>query len=277
MSPTPVTEDDLHALVDGQLPAARASEVTEWLSQHPAEAARVLAWQGQRAQLRALHCEVLDEPVPQALLDTLRPPRAFGWRQGLAAGALLGLGLALGWSGHGVVNGRMAAQAAIVPGFVKEAAMAHVVYTPEKRHPVEVGANEQAHLVKWLSNRLGGELTLPSLAPQGFHLVGGRLLPGEAGQPRAQFMYENAAGERVTLYVSAVTAPPPEAAATAFRFASNGQGAAATQSFYWVDGRWGYALSAALPRATVATLADALYPQLSRTDASTKTPTNTQP
>jgi anti-sigma factor RsiW len=40
------------------------------------------------------------------------------------------------------------------------------------------------------------------LASQGYELVGGRLLSGDGGA-RAQFMFQNAAGLRLTLYLGA--------------------------------------------------------------------------
>ncbi len=70
------------------------------------------------------------------------------------------------------------------------AAVAHAVYSPEVRHPVEVGADQEAYLVRWLPKRLGANLKVPHLAAQGYPLVGGRLLPGERG-PAAQFMYQD--------------------------------------------------------------------------------------
>jgi anti-sigma factor RsiW len=143
---------------------------------------------------------------------------------------------------------------------VREAAAAHAVYVPEQRHPVEVAAQQQAHLVQWLSKRLGVALKPPVLEAQGFHLMGGRLLPGESGQARAQFMYEDQAGQRVTLYVSVLK---PETAATSapasFEWSSDG----ASHGFYWIDGRQGYALSASLPRERMQALANAVYQQLS--------------
>ena len=39
--------------------------------------------------------------------------------------------------------------------FVTTAIGAHSVYVPEVRHPVEVGAAEEAHLVQWLTKRIG--------------------------------------------------------------------------------------------------------------------------
>lgn len=157
-------------------------------------------------------------------------------------------------------RGLPAETAVQLPGFVREAAAAHAVYVPEQRHPVEVAAQQQAHLVQWLSKRLGVALKPPVLEAQGFHLMGGRLLPGETGQARAQFMYEDQAGQRVTLYVSVLK--PGTAATTApasFQWSSDG----ASHGFYWIDGRQGYALSASLPRERLQTLANAIYQQLS--------------
>ncbi len=90
------------------------------------------------------------------------------------------------------------------PRFVERADIAYALFAPEQRHAVEVGASQQDHLVTWLSKRLNRSVTIPSLSEYGFQLVGGRLLPGEEG-PAAQFMYQNAAGERLTLYMTTAT------------------------------------------------------------------------
>ncbi|MBT9552070.1 MAG: anti-sigma factor [Hydrogenophaga sp.] len=252
----PVSDPDLHAWVDGQLPPGRAEAVAEWLLSHPEEARRVQAWQSQRLGLQALHRGVLEEPVPLALARATRPQRWRGMAQALVASVLLAIGFA-GGSWWQSPDRSPAPMAQALPGFVQEARVAHVVYLPEKRHPVEVGAAEQAHLVQWLSRRLGAPLKAPLLQAQGFSLVGGRLLPGQQGEARAMFMYENTAGERITLHVSALNAAAaPEAAA--FRFTRSGE----TETFYWIDQHLGYALSGNLPRETLAVLADASYQQL---------------
>ena len=255
-------EADLHAWVDGELSPDRAAKVAQWLADNPEEAARMAALQAQNASLRALHAPVLQEPVPPHLRHALhRPSVQWRWPHALAAGIMLsvGLGAGYGWGmNHATV--RQASAVAQLPAFVREAAAAHAVYVPEQRHPVEVAAQQQAHLVQWLSKRLGVPLKAPALDAEGFHLVGGRLLPGETGQARAQFMYENAAGQRVTLYVSVLSKPDPRAAAApvAFRWTEDG----GTQGFYWIDGHQGYALSAALPREQLHVLAEAVYRQL---------------
>ena len=85
------------------------------------------------------------------------------------------------------------------------------------------------------------------------------MLPGDAsqpGSPRAQFMYENAGGDRLTLYV-AVFAPGAAPAGTEFRVLQ--QDGRAT--LYWVDGDFGYALSAS-PAVELQPLAQRVHEQL---------------
>ncbi|MGO7697159.1 anti-sigma factor family protein, partial [Rhizobium leguminosarum] len=62
-------------------------------------------------------------------------------------------------------------------------------------------------------------------------LVGGRLLPVD-GRPGAMFMYENQAGDRLTVLVGRNT----ENRTTSFRFASSDN----LDTFYWIDGELGY-------------------------------------
>jgi anti-sigma factor RsiW len=151
----------------------------------------------------------------------------------------------------------VAADSSAPPGFVRAAAVAHGVYVPEVRHPVEVSADQRGHLVAWLSKRLGAQLAAPDLVSEGFELVGGRLLPGERG-PSAQLMYQDAQGMRITLYVSRGEG---ETAATAFRFERVG----AVQSFYWIDRGLGYVLSGELPRERLSKVATAVYRELEAT------------
>ena len=185
-----------------------------------------------------------------------------GLRVFAAAAVLLAVGLMAGMAIERSVEGGRppgsGSALAAAPLFVREAAAAHAVFVPEKRHPVEVTAADEAHLVQWLSRRLGAPLKAPSLGAHGYHLLGGRLLPGE-GTPRAQFMYENQQGSRVTLFVAAFAADaaPSE---TAFRLVRDG----ARTSFYWVEDRYGYALSADGSEAEVRVLVSEVYAQLNR-------------
>src|SRR6185295_11260458 len=147
--------------------------------------------------LHQLYDPVLDESVPARLRARSRRWRAIaiaaGWvMAGICIGALAG------WQLH--ASRSLVAQQAEVPSFVKRAAIAHATYSPEVRHPVEVGADQEQHLVAWLSKRLGAPVRAPKLDSIGYALVGGRLLPGDNG-PVAHFMYQTEKGRRITLYV----------------------------------------------------------------------------
>jgi len=258
-----VSDDELHAFVDMQLDPARLPAVLAWLQQRPDDAARVLQWQAQRLHLRQLARSSDPGPTPAALTQVVtraaRRARArTPWLQAAAVVLLVAAGIAGGryWALAGGEAGSVAA--AVSPPFVRDAAVAYAVFAPETRHPVEVAAADEAHLVQWLSRRLGTPLKVPSLARFGYRLLGGRLLPGEAA-PRAQFMFENPQGGRVTLYI-AVFDPAQAPRATSFRSVRIGD----EESFYWVEDRFGYALNAKVSGVDMQALARDVYTQLQR-------------
>jgi anti-sigma factor RsiW len=242
-----ITETDLHAYADGQLDDSRRIRVEAHLAQHSAASESVRVWREQSKALRAFFNPVLSELVPQRLVAA-RPTRGRWPYYAVAAGAM-GLSFGLGWMSHYSRTDRFV-EAASLP---HRAAVAYAVYAPEVRHPVEVGADQGDHLVKWLSKRLGNELRVPVLTQQGFDLVGGRLLPGGKG-PVAQFMYQDARGQRITLYVSRRDAERD----TAFRFSQEDKVAV----FYWIDGKLGYALSGEMDRASLLAVATVVYRQI---------------
>src|SRR3977135_3377471 len=86
-----ITEDELHAYVDNELPAERRGDVEAWLAAHPDEAARVQSWQAMAEALHARYDSVADEAVPKRLeLERLvRQPRK--WMAGAIATARLGV------------------------------------------------------------------------------------------------------------------------------------------------------------------------------------------
>ena len=242
----PITEAELHAYVDGALAEGDRAGVEAWLASHTEDAERLRAYAEQNTLLRSFYNPVLEEPVPAKLLAVR--PRAW-WGYAAAAG-IFALGIGLGWFVRGVF---ITPQVVPVP-LARQAAIAHVVYSPEVRHPVEVTADEEEHLVRWLSKRLGTALKAPKLAPLGYELVGGRLLSGPQG-PVAHFMYQDARGQRLTLYVSRQRGEPRD---TAFRFSQEER----VSVFYWVDGNFGYALSGEVRRDQLLKVADVVYKQL---------------
>ncbi len=261
-----LTDAELHALVDEQVHGADRDRLLERLRHDASARQRLADWQAQRQALRELHRGLLDEPVPAALGEAARRltdarARLAHWQRwgGLAAGVLLAFGT--GWLARGQWPDTPPPHHSsnALPAFAHAATLAHAVYAPEQRHPVEVSASEQAHLVQWLSRRTGKALKVPDLRPLGYELVGGRLLPGDAGA-RAQFMFQDAQGQRITLYLGALDAGDASKTReeTAFRFTGEGP----VPGFYWVDQGFGYALSGPLAREALMALAETVYRQL---------------
>ena len=255
----PVTEDELHALVDGELAADRRPDVEAWLAQHPDDAARVAAWRSQGELLRRRYGGIADEPVPprfdlDELARTGRPLSRLATAAAVIAAFLLG-GIA-GWFGRPAWEGTPTLKAESTPAVrtvAADAIDAHKLYVVEVRHPIEVPA-DAAHLVPWLSKRIGTPLRAPDLAQIGLKLIGGRLLPGPRGAA-ALLMYEGPSGERFTLYAARATGPD-----TALRYTVSGQVAA----FYWIEGEYGYVVTGPADRDLLQKVASATYEQLER-------------
>jgi anti-sigma factor RsiW len=250
MSRQPVTESELHAWLDGELPESRRAEIESYLAAHPQDAERLAAYRRNDKAIEGRFAAVLDEAVPPRLMQRRAPAR----RRVLpyaAAAAWLFLGGVAGWHLQAMKGADNRAES---PAWAHRAAVAHIVYSPEVRHPVEVAADQEAHLVAWLSKRLGTPLKVPRLDALGYGLVGGRLLPGEQG-PVAQFMYQDGQGQRLTLYVRTNREQNKE---TAFRFAQEGN----VRQFYWIDRRLGYVLSGEVAKEDLLRVATAVYQHL---------------
>jgi anti-sigma factor RsiW len=249
MSIQKISESELHAYIDGELAPERHGEIEAHLASSPELAERLNAYRRHEDALRARFDPVVSETVPDRLLQRrITGPRVL--RYAAVAGWLM-LGGAAGWFLHGTQGAEPAVDA---PTWARRAAVAHAVYSPEVRHPVEVGADQEAHLIAWLSKRLGADLRIPQLNALGYSLVGGRLLPGDQA-PAAQFMYQDARGQRLTLYVRTNREQNRE---TAFRFAQDGS----VRVFYWIDRGLGLALSGEIGRDELLRVATTVYQQL---------------
>lgn len=260
----PVTEAELHAWLDGELPEERLADVERHLADHPEVAQRFERYRSQRAMLGQCFGPLIDQPLP----DRLTPPftarehpvstpsrwsvarwgRGALWGTAVAASLLVFVaGGASGW----LLRDRMAgAGEPPTAAFIADAVAAHRVFSVEVRHPVEIGVEEEAHLVNWLSKRLGKNMRCPKVTRGGYQLIGGRLLADSAG-PVALYMYEDAAGRRITLYIR----PAPNTSGSAFRFAQDG----GVRALYWQDNGLALAVTGELDRDTLSGVAEEVY------------------
>jgi anti-sigma factor RsiW len=244
----PVTEDELHAYIDNELPAERRGDVEAWLATHADDAERVQSWRTMAEALHARYDSVADESVPKRLeIERLvRQPRK--WMAGAIAATLVAFiaGSGVGWMAHGVAAAPSAFQNLTV-----DALDAHKLYVVEVRHPVEVPGSERAHLQQWLTKRCGWDVHAPELGAAGLKLVGGRLLPGPSG-PASFLMYESASGERFTVYAARATTET-----TQMRYATQDSDGA----LFWADRGVGYVVSGGSDRERLTQVARLVYDQ----------------
>jgi anti-sigma factor RsiW len=244
----PVTEDELHAYVDNELPVERRADVDDWLAAHPDDAERVRSWRAMAEALHARYDAIADEPVPKQLeLERLgRQPRK--WIYGAIAATLVAFvaGSGVGWVARGA-----AAAPSLFQNFTVDALDAHRLYVVEVRHPVEVPGSERVHLQQWLTKRCGWDVRAPELDATGLKLVGGRLLPGPTG-PASFLMYESASGERFTVYSARA-----DSKTTQMRYATQDNDGA----MFWADHGVGYVVSGGSDRDRLTLVARLVYDQ----------------
>src|SRR5215218_2243063 len=244
-----VSEEELHAYVDGQIAGGECAVVEKWLESHPDDAARVAAWRAQAEAIRARYGASASEPVPSRfdLAALARTSRKWPRLAAAAAVAAFLIGGSAGWFGRGAWEGVGPARAVTT-----EALDAHRLYIAEVRHPIEVRADE-SHLNPWLSRRIGYPLPTPNLDPFGLKLLGGRLLPGTSGRAAALYMYEGTNGERFTIYCRRDQAPQ-----SALRYRATGP----VGSFFWVDDDVAFVVSGPAERARLQKSGEAVYEQV---------------
>jgi anti-sigma factor RsiW len=265
----PVEEDDLQAWVDGRLTPEDAEAVETYFAAHPEVWERWSQYVEQREELRAAFARSAEQPIPARLrvarlMAERRRRHHRRFTRIAAAVALLIVGGVGGWGARDLLPLLTSSASTVLASSVfDDAIAAHRTFSVETRHPVEVGANEEAHLVQWLSKRLGHRLIVPDLNALGFRLMGGRLLPADSG-PAAMFMYEDGKGTRLSCYYLVADV----AGETEFQFREqNG-----ISAFYWVDDGLAYAIAANAPRDLLLKVAEIVYQQNSPDGAKAKLP-----
>ncbi|CAN5448292.1 anti-sigma factor [soil metagenome] len=237
----------LHAYADGELDEKERESVEARLAADPAARAELDSWARQKTLLKDAYDGVLTEPVPRSIAAALRhSPRVS--RVFLPALAASFIALIIGGFGGFFLALQSGAPRDVA--FADTAISAYEIYSPEKRHAVEVAANDREHLTTWLSKRVGAPLTIPDLTSRGFNLLGGRLLSAE-GRPAAQFMYEDEAKRRITVFVAA----NPGSRETAFLITEKD----GVTACYWLDGKLGFVIAGEQGRDELMQLASLVY------------------
>ena len=249
MSHRPITEDDLHAYVDGVLEPERQAEVATYLEAHPDIGRRVAGFSEQRELLRTALAPIADEPLPPELslsriIERNRQGRSPVW-WAIAVVLLVCIGGAGGWVLRGEMPGAPAT--AGLAALAQEATYSYNVYAPDHVRPVEIRASDSAQLQQWTSSRLQRPVKVPDLATAGYRLMGGRLVATSHG-PAAMFMYDDDHGQRLVV----LTRPMATDQGAPMTPQANGDVA----GFSWADGGMGYSLVGQSPSETLRPIAD---------------------
>jgi anti-sigma factor RsiW len=256
MSEGNVTEADLQAYMDGQLDAAGVARVENFLARDFEAAGRVAAYIEQTHDLRAAFAHAAVDPdfaIPEPA--GIGPRRMYRRPIFQAAAAAVLLGFVVGGGGGWMARSRMpAAPLTGIPALTQEAVENHLVFTSDHGRPVELAADKQDDLVRWLSKRLNSPVIVPDLRSAGYQFMGGRLAATPHG-PAAMLMYVDANGERLTIF----TRPMPTDQKTMGAVPISADG---VSGFAWIcDGR-GYSVLQGADAGSLRSVADIVRQQV---------------
>lgn len=196
----PICEDDLHAYVDEALDEDRRSDVEDYLASNADAAARVASYRNQCATLRASLDHVTREALPirlnlRHIVEDRRHPRSFsGWQVGVAASIFLLVGGTAGWVSHDMMSVRTAGIAALA----EEASASYEAFAKDNVHPVEFRPQNGMALAELASAAIGASAEVPDLSPEGYRLMGGRVIPTPHGSA-FMWMYDDDKGTRIVM------------------------------------------------------------------------------
>lgn len=196
----PISEDDLHALLDGGLEESRRDAVRRYLDTHPEAQSRFNAYRKQGEALRDALAPFADQPLPtelslRSIVERRRKTQARR-HQIAAAAAILCIGGLSGWFGREALSPSKRG----IQALGREAVDNYAVYASDRRRPVELAPDQRATLTRWVSERLDTPVQAPDLQTAGYRFLGGRLVTTPNG-PAALFIYEGVASDRLTVMV----------------------------------------------------------------------------
>lgn len=252
-----IQEQDLHAYVDQQLSPQKVKAVEALIRKDPQIAAKIHHWQQQNKLITQHFSDDAFDEMPARLNinhfkeDNLNPSSSIPWYYSMVASFFLMLvSGVIGWYLHDLSSSSLKPRIS----FVNSAISAYEVFSVEILHPVEVSVDKKDHLVKWLSKRVEHPLKVPKLEQYGYKLLGGRLLAMKKGRPAAQFMFEDNAGERITLLISKSTSYKDHS----FLFKNE----KSVNAFYWMDSNIAYSVSGKIQRDKLQSLSQGIYQQI---------------
>lgn len=235
----PITEADLHAFADGQLPEARRVEVEDYLARHPEIAARVMADLRSRDALRLAFGGPPARPSAELVGAARRLERGLFWHRAglrLQRAAAVALLVGIGWVAHsqsglsGIANSEAAP---MPPAYVEDARHAHLTAQVRARIASQLrgGVYDPAEI------EAATGIDLPPLPPD-WRVVDAQVFPSRLGLS-VEIALEAGPLGRVSVFAARspsfdVIAPTPVRSPQ-------------DTTVYWQSGERVYALTGAVP------------------------------
>ena len=232
-----VTEEELHAWLDGELPPEREGEVEAYLAAHPEEMRRLEEYRVDGEALARIFAYADVAAVRAPLIAPRRAPVFTGWRRAAAVLLIFGAGAASGWLGRD----RVPSPTDDLTRFAGNAASAHAVLARGGAETLAVAGTPQQELEAAMSAALGVRVKLPDSERLGYRLVGGKFVPTPTGRA-VQLAFRDASGSPAT-EISIYFEGKPGAAETPFRrFDAGG-----ITTMAWEDDDMACAISGSVP------------------------------
>ncbi len=206
-----LTDEELHAFIDGELEAGRAMEIGKAVEKDSALSRRIAAYRADKLRLRQAYAQIAADELPQEWLDRIdrharAPQRMPVWRrlpnQLLAAAAVI-LVLVLGWGvsrelpyGEGddaIMREALAARAQTMPA--QQVIPAGDLTSRDRSDSV-------------LTTALAMKVKAPDLARLGYRLEDVRVYSGVPGGKAVELDYRNASDGLFTLYLRHPSSAP---------------------------------------------------------------------
>jgi anti-sigma factor RsiW len=206
-----ISEDELHAFIDGELDENRSEEINGIVAKDPVLARRIGAFRAGKKQLKEVFGGLRAEPLPAEWVQKIgdwssqqRPafPKSYFPRHVITAIAASFLVIFGGW----LVYERIG-----VPredAIVAEALAARQNQSQAQETTAAVPTASQEERNNIVSTALAMDLKAPDLTQQGYQLAAIRTYSGVPGGKAVELDYHNAENRLFTLYIRRPSSPP---------------------------------------------------------------------
>lgn len=197
--PAGISDEDMSGYLDGSLEPLRRAQVEAAIRADRRLARTVAAYRAQEGDLRAMAAAVLEEPIPDHLLEVVRkgrrPARRPPWRQITQIAAAVVIGVAVGWLLKGSLQ---SGEDDLLEPFIHQAVLAHDLFVASEG--VDTLRARGRPLLEEVRSPFRTPIRLPQLLGSSHQPVLFRSVEGGIG-PGVELAYADPAGMLTSLTI----------------------------------------------------------------------------